>query len=181
MAAYFLDSAAITKRYFVEPGHDWVRRLCDQVSGNIIYISEAALVEMTATLYKKARLHPTFRADRDATVADFERHAASNAYHVRETTPGTFRLAASLCKVHALGSLDALQLACALEIALDAGRVGAQAPIFVTADKRLRNYAKAQGLQVENPERYALPPERTILRLSLRERAIRWGLELLRH
>ncbi len=35
MAMYFLDSSAIVKRYFQEPGHDWIETLHDPNQGHV--------------------------------------------------------------------------------------------------------------------------------------------------
>jgi hypothetical protein len=42
MGAYFLDTSAVVKRYFLEQGHHWVTTLCNPEQANIIYISQAA-------------------------------------------------------------------------------------------------------------------------------------------
>ncbi len=55
MGAYFLDSSAIIKRYLREQGHAWVVTLCDPAQGHELYISQAALVEVVATICRKSR------------------------------------------------------------------------------------------------------------------------------
>ena len=55
MSTYFLDTSAVVKRYFVEQGHDWVVDLCDPVQEHRLYISQVALVEVVATICRKAR------------------------------------------------------------------------------------------------------------------------------
>jgi hypothetical protein len=37
MALYFLDSSAIVKRYFQEPGHEWIEMLHDPAQGHVIH------------------------------------------------------------------------------------------------------------------------------------------------
>ena len=39
MALYFLDSSAIVKRYFQEPGHEWIETLHDPAQGHGLYIA----------------------------------------------------------------------------------------------------------------------------------------------
>ena len=53
MGAYFLDTSAIVKRYFLEKGHQWIIALCDPEQANIIYISQAALVEVVAAICRR--------------------------------------------------------------------------------------------------------------------------------
>ena len=55
MAMYFLDSSAIVKRYFQEPGHEWIETLHDPNQGHVLYIAQAALVEVVASICRKAR------------------------------------------------------------------------------------------------------------------------------
>ena len=55
MALYFLDSSAIVKRYFQEPGHEWIEMLHDPAQGHGLYIAQAALVEVVASICRKAR------------------------------------------------------------------------------------------------------------------------------
>jgi predicted nucleic acid-binding protein len=49
------DSSAIVKRYFQEPGHEWIEMLHDPAQGNGLYIAQAALVEVVASICRKAR------------------------------------------------------------------------------------------------------------------------------
>ncbi len=51
MALYFLDSSAIVKRYFQEPGHEWIETLHDPAQGHGLYIAQAALVEVVASIF----------------------------------------------------------------------------------------------------------------------------------
>ena len=70
MGTYFLDTSAIVKRYFLEQGHQWVVILCDPEQKHVLYISQAALVEVVAAICRKAR---------EQNIAD----------DVRDATPGT--------------------------------------------------------------------------------------------
>lgn len=55
MPDYFLDTSAIVKRYVPETGHAWVRSICRAKLGQTIVISEAAIVEVVASLCRMAR------------------------------------------------------------------------------------------------------------------------------
>jgi uncharacterized protein len=50
MGIYFLDTSAIIKRYIFEQGQTWITALCDPVSKNDLFISQAAHVEVVAAL-----------------------------------------------------------------------------------------------------------------------------------
>lgn len=55
MALYFLDSSAIVKQHFQEPGHEWIEALHDPAQDHGLYIAQAALVEVVASICRKAR------------------------------------------------------------------------------------------------------------------------------
>jgi cell division protein FtsW (lipid II flippase) len=49
MAAYFLDSSALIKRYVQERGTAWIRASIDPAAGHHIFAARLALVEVAAT------------------------------------------------------------------------------------------------------------------------------------
>ena len=55
MASYFLDTSAIIKHYFSEQGHNWIEHLHDSIEEHDLYISQIALVEVVASICRKAR------------------------------------------------------------------------------------------------------------------------------
>lgn len=55
MALYFLDTSAIVKRYFREQGHEWIEALHNSAPGHELYIAQIALVEVVASICRKAR------------------------------------------------------------------------------------------------------------------------------
>ena len=77
MALYFLDSSAIVKRYFQEPGHEWIETLHDPAQGHGLYIAQAALAEVVASICRKAREQNMSREERDSTIDDFRRDVES--------------------------------------------------------------------------------------------------------
>ncbi len=81
MTLYFLDSSAIVKRYFQEPGHEWIETLHDPAQGHGLYIAQAALVEVVAGICRKAREQNMPREERDSTINDFRRDI-QNTYSV---------------------------------------------------------------------------------------------------
>jgi hypothetical protein len=89
MALYFLDSSAIVKYYVAEPGHVWMTALCDPAQGHDLHIAQAALVEVVATLCRKAREATLTAAERDSVIADFRQDTA-NTYAVRAVTTGIY-------------------------------------------------------------------------------------------
>ncbi len=59
-----------------------------------------------------------------------------------------------LVAIHPLGTYDALQLAVALELKAQRALHGLPAPTFTSADLNLNNAAAAEGLAVEDPNRF---------------------------
>jgi predicted nucleic acid-binding protein len=79
VASYFFDSSAVMKRYYREPGSDWVQAVCARSSRSTIYLAELARVEVVAALRRTVRvanLHPSYG---DALVSMFQRHVSLSA------------------------------------------------------------------------------------------------------
>ncbi len=159
MALYFLDSSAIVKRYFQEPGHAWIERLHDPAQGHGLYIAQAALVEVVASICRKAREQNMPLEERDSTIDDFRRDV-QNTYSVWVIDNALYTAAGDLCRSHRLRAYDAIQLACALAVREDvlvAQPPDAEPPdfLFVSADLGLLTIARAEGFGSENPNNYA--------------------------
>jgi predicted nucleic acid-binding protein len=158
MAVYFLDSSAIVKYYFQEHGHYWIEALHDIVHrGDELYISQAASVEVVATICRKARDQNMSAEERDTTIDDFRRDVRS-VYNVRLVDDELYIAAGNLCRLHRLPAYDAIQLACAIAVRKRTLEVQDAEPppfIFVSADTGLLNFARAEGLNVENPNHYS--------------------------
>lgn len=153
MALYFLDSSAVVKRYVAEAGHAWIVALCDPAQGHDLHNAQAALVEVVATLCRKAREAAITAAERDSLVADFRRDTTTT-YAVRSVTTAIYTRAGDLCRAHRLCAYDAIQLAAVLALRDDAHASGAPLPVFVCADTDLLGFAGTEGLSTENPNAY---------------------------
>ena len=159
MALYFLDSSAIVKRYFQEPGHVWIETLHDPAQGHGLYIAQAALVEVVASICRKAREQNMPREERDTIIDDF-RQDVQNAYNVWVVDDSLYTAAGDLCRSHQLRAYDAIQLACALAVREDvlvAHPPDSEPPdyIFVSADLGLLTSVRSEGFRSENPNNYA--------------------------
>lgn len=153
MGTYFLDTSAIVKRYVPEQGRVWIRTLCDPAHEHNLYISQAAFVEVVATICRRAREGSITVVDRNSLINLFRQHC-SKGYGVRVVDRALFIYAGDLCKQHNLRAYDAVQLACALRLRDDALANLAPLPIFVCADTNLTNIAATVGLEIENPNNY---------------------------
>ncbi len=159
MAIHFLDSSAIVKRYFQEQGHHWVKALHDPATGRELYISEIALIEVVASICRKAREQDMSVDERDATINAFIWYVQS-IYNIRRVDRALYIAAGNLCRSHRLRSYDAVQLACAIAVREEA--LAVQSPevkfsefAFVSGDVRLLSIAIAEGFRVENPNHYS--------------------------
>ena len=159
MALYFLDSSAIVKRYFQEPGHVWIETLHDPAQGHGLYIAQAALVEVVASICRKAREQNMPREERDTIIDDF-RQDVQNAYNVWVVDDSQYTAAGDLCRSHQLRAYDAIQLACAMAVREDVFVThppDSESPdyIFVSADLGLLTIVRSEGFRSENPNNYA--------------------------
>ncbi len=153
MGTYFLDTSAIVKRYFPEQGHSWVETLCDPAQKQKLYISQAALVEVVATMCRKAREQSITTTERD-TLIDTFRQDSQDTYAINPVTTSTYTSAGDLCRSHSLRAYDAVQLAGVLSLWGEARANQVSVPTFVCADLGLIEIAIAEGLNVENPNKY---------------------------
>ena len=150
MAAYFLDSSAVAKRYLREAGSSWVQDLFIANPPNEFYAAATTGVEVVASITRRARggtIRPKnavrwcaiLLADLDA---DFE---------IANVTEDLLCEAVSLAQTHALRGYDAVQLAAGMEISRLRIALGLTPLIFVCADKELNAAALAEGLAVDDP------------------------------
>lgn len=149
MAAFFLDRSALVKRYANESGSKWTINLLRPSSGNIVYISRIACVEVVAALARKFKETSTG----DKAIILFEKHSNRRYQQINISTDLISR-AMKLARKHQLRGYDAIQLASALEVETERMSVRASSLIFVSADKELNKAAVSENLAVENPTAY---------------------------
>lgn len=153
MATYFLDTSAIVKRYFPEQGHSWIATLCNPSQGHKLYISQVALVEVVATMCRKAREQRITIIERNMLIDTF-RQDIQDAYSMRLVSTTMYISAGDLCRSHSLRAYDSVQLACALNLRDEVFADQVTVPTFVCADNNLLSIASDEGLSVENPNNY---------------------------
>jgi predicted nucleic acid-binding protein len=149
MAAYFLDTSALVKRYHPEAGTPIVDQVFAEADADII-ISRLVLIEIVSAFALKVRSgtidSPKFEAYRKQVHRDIR----TKAIRVARMLVRHFELADELlCRrstTHRLRTLDALQLAVAIDLQLR----GVTAT-FVSADDVLNSLATLEGLTVLNP------------------------------
>ncbi len=146
MSAFFTDTSALAKRYIPEIGSAWVASWIEPVEGNLIIISELAFVEQVAVLARRRREGMVSNAVFTQLHNDFLLHA-EREYLVVGITGALLRQAGDLAARHPLRTLDAIQLACALDSVQTLGLT----PTFVSADRNLLIAAAAEGFPTDDP------------------------------
>ena len=150
MAAWFLDSSAVVKRYVSETGTGWVLTLTDPAAGNDLYVASVTGVEVVSALTRRGRGGSLTQATASAAVSQFQ-HDFANQYQTVQLTDAVVDRAMAVAEAHALRAYGAVQLAAALE--LNAGRraLGLPPLTLVSSDHDLNAAATAEGLPVEDP------------------------------
>ena len=147
MILYYLDSSAWVKRYFREPGREWVGGLFEQAV--FLSCSPLGLIEVNAASGRK-------RSFGEIDSALFERTKAlllkdwSRFYRV-EFVPAVVQTALALAGASALRGADSVHLASALVLKREL-RIDDQDFTFVASDRELNDAARRAGLTVVNPE-----------------------------
>jgi len=145
VAAFFLDTSTVLKRYVQETGTAWVQALAAPTVRHSLFVVRITLAETVAAITRRERGGSITPQDAATAVADFQLDFARQ-YRVVEVSAGLVAQAATLARRHALRGYDAVQLAAALEIhATDPSLT------LLSADAELNTAATAEGLSVEDP------------------------------
>ena len=149
-SAYFLDSSALVKRYVIETGTGWVRRLTRHNPSTVIYIAHITTVEVTCAIARRRKGRTLTAAKASSLLRRFRQHLAGR-YVIVEVTPGLLDEATRLGNTHALRAYDAVQLAIALEVNRSHQAGGSGPVTLVSGDRPLNDAAAAEGLPVDDP------------------------------
>lgn len=150
MADRFFDTSAAAKHYRVEVGTAKVDAFLAE-SGARHYLSELSVVELHSVLARLVRTGQITAADFHLVRGRFLADIVGSLWQIVPITTVQFHRAQQLlvqhALIHSLHTLDAIQLAVALNL-------HALAPLtaFVCADSNLCRIAAAEGLAVVNPE-----------------------------
>ena len=149
MAAYFLDTSALVKRYHPEDGTPTIDRVFSEPGADIV-ISRVALVEIVSALALKVRSGAISALQFEQYRRHVHRDIRHRVIRVARMAVRHFQLADELlcrhARTHRLRTLDALQLA----VAIDLNSQGL-AVTFVCADEVICPLAQSEGLSVLNP------------------------------
>ena len=141
-----MDTSALAKRYLNEVGSTWLSTWIEPAAGHEIIVARLAETELFTLLARRQREGTLTAADAARLEADFLYHGEAE-YFVVPLTDAVFDLARQLVQRHPLRTLDAIQLASALQVA----QTLSEPLTFVTADRRLLVIAASEGFATENP------------------------------
>ncbi len=146
MAAAFLDSSALAKRYIDEEGTSAVVAVIERAEPPVV--SRLAFVEVTSACARRVRAGHMNESQFDQVTLALERDFRE-VYAVIELGGAVMSRAAQLARGRYLRAADAIQLACAM---IAAGQRPAGTLFeFVSADDELNAAAANEGLTVVNP------------------------------
>jgi uncharacterized protein len=146
LSIIFADTSTFAKRYVNETGSAWVRHLTEPNSGNIVLISELTTVEMISLFARRVRdgsLSTTIETSlREAFLVNVDKDYLAVSLDMM-----VLKSAQRLVRQHDVRTLDAIQLACALQAV---SLLGEQI-VFTCADNKLLGAASAEGFEIDNP------------------------------
>ncbi|MBF0397661.1 MAG: type II toxin-antitoxin system VapC family toxin [Desulfobacterales bacterium] len=148
--AYFLDTSAIVKKYMTEIGSYWIESITDLDLNNHIILARVSWVE---TLSAFSRLRRDSKIDitlLNQSIQVFKTDWETQ-YQIVEVEKYDIEVAGDLVQKYPLRAYDSIQLACALKIYSVFAKTAPDSFIFVSADDRLLNAGKSEGLNSENP------------------------------
>src|SRR5207245_319821 len=129
----------------LEQGQAWILSLCEPAQGHDLYISQATLVEVVATICRRAREQSISLTERDRLINVF-RQDSKESYNIWPVTTDLYTSAGDLCRLHRLRAYDAVQLACVLALREYALANQVSELIFVCADICLLDFVVDDGI-----------------------------------
>ena len=153
MAAFFLDSSGLVKRFVSEKGSGFVIGLVKPSNRHSIYLARLTSVEVVSAITRRKNIGSLTVITANKAIARFER-TLQNRYAFVEVNESLTNKAIDLAKKHGLRGYDAVQLAAALQVDSKRISIGASAITFISADNNLNNAATAEGLLIDNPNNY---------------------------
>jgi len=154
VAAYYLDSSALVKRYAAEIGTIWIRTITSQGAGHVLFVALIAGAEVVAAFARRERTRSLTAADAQQAISDFQSHFRAQ-YSVIALTKDIVERAMALAPRLSLRGYDAVQLATALTVNDELTHSGSTGITFVSADSDLNTAAAREGMLVEDPQAHS--------------------------
>lgn len=154
MNVFYADSSVLVKRHIQERGSAWVQTLVLAENENVLVTAQISTVEIFSALNRRCREGSLMRADYIRIADDFSAVCESE-YKIIVLANDVIAESQRLLETYPLRAYDAVQLASAVVAQQVFERGGALKLIFLSADERLLDAAKAEGLAVDNPNWHA--------------------------
>ena len=161
MYYFYFDASALAKRYIEEIGSDKVDFIFANVPLGRLQCLTIGAMEVFWICVRK-------RNDGRITASQFTQ-ATGHLEHEVINSQSDFRTISvpdslvwdsmPLIEIHSLNSVDAMVLSSVLEVATNLRRTG-DTLVLVASDQRLLRAARAEGLQIFNPE---IDPQQTLI------------------
>lgn len=149
MSVYFVDTSALAKRYIPEAGRQWLLSWILPKHGHVIVIAHTTLIELNSVLAATNRRGHLSQVKMGLLRFNFIMDAR-NQYLVVPVDLTVVTNARRLVYKHKLRTLDAIQLACAIETK----KLSGISVTFVAGDNDLKSAAQNEGFIVEDPHSY---------------------------
>jgi len=146
----FLDTSALVKRYVTEIGSNWMKAVTNPASENKIILSRITWVELISALARLQREGKVDPNDVSTTIQAF-RYDWETQYQLVEVDKELIEAAGDLVQKHPLRAYDSIELASAVKLFPVFEKTAPSGFTFISADDRLLNVAKAEGLRIDNP------------------------------
>lgn len=149
MERLFLDSSALVKYFVQEPGSAAVEKLLVSTATDRVYVAMVTGAEVVAALKRAERMAALTADQAEAAIQHFLEmwQAELIVVAVDETIVGR---AMELARRRGLRGYDAIQLACAADLAKSAAEAGDAVTLW-SSDSDLLAAAQVEGLAVVNP------------------------------
>jgi len=145
MQNLFFDTSALVKRYYEEPGTEFVDSLVTDDDTKVV-LTSIAVVETVSAFRRKYNREDIGDDVLDELLASFFDEALSD-FLILPTEESLLVNSFELVLDDDLRTLDSLQLSAALSVSENVEEL-----VFVSADKELVSVAENKGLQTQNPD-----------------------------
>lgn len=153
MAAYYLDTSALVKRYARERGTAWITALTTPTAGHELYTLRLTGPEMIAALERKARTGQITRADAQRVMTTFRLDWQAQ-YQSVEVTAAVADRSMDLAQQHGRRGFDATHLSAALAIHTLRVSLRRSPLVFISADTAQLQAAATEGLAIDDPNQH---------------------------
>jgi uncharacterized protein len=150
VAAYYLDSSALVKRYISEAGSEVLAVLLDPDTDHDLYTVTLARVEIIAAVVRRSRGDRALADALETTLAFLDREFIGRIDGI-PVSDMLIEYASTLARSCYLRGYDTLHLAACILMSHARSEEGAEPLTLVSADEELNRAAMMEGITVLNP------------------------------